>query len=480
MAAMSLLLSVVVLLSQVATQVSAFAEIFPSPLQGAAFRHYSAPVKTAAQTAAWPQPVALRGNDVVAVEEIAAPTQDGPSSLRSAAFAGALAIACLGAGSLRRMMSGTRASATMRSRTTMYAPTRTIIPGPRNVKEGVEGAEPRGASYVPWLNLRRQARKGLRYWKQRQILAESGITQCKGGWKKWMPNRETHNFYHGPKSHPDNPWFPAPSPGYDKAPIGPIPPKWRAVPVQQESGLSLFSSQPTAASSSTFVAGRTASASMKRFGLGSSCTRQALVAMKAHKKAASSTKNQGHKNNAKHYGIRPTGITGQRVKSGQVLLKQKGYTWHPGPNVVKGKDYTLNSLKEGVVMWRGAKDPLKFAELGIKPGTGHEIFVVPYQFIEEKCDRLGEKNEFHNLAPKKYAPWMRPSKHQSEIVRNKLAEMREEWLQSEEGKEALTKKEEKKKKQKEFNNKIWAKIKAKNVAQMKRAGTYAPREAVKS
>merc|ERR1711953_1445765 len=36
------------------------------------------------------------------------------------------------------------------------------------------------------------------------------------GWHKWHPDRHMHNMYTGPESHPNNPYFPAASPGYGK------------------------------------------------------------------------------------------------------------------------------------------------------------------------------------------------------------------------------------------------------------------------
>eukprot|EP00929_Paragymnodinium_shiwhaense_P110596 TRINITY_DN7774_c0_g1_i4.p1 TRINITY_DN7774_c0_g1~~TRINITY_DN7774_c0_g1_i4.p1 ORF type:complete len:476 (+),score=161.15 TRINITY_DN7774_c0_g1_i4:73-1500(+) len=475
MTAMSVLS--VALVSQVATQASGFAEIFPGPLQGS--KRSAAPAAAAAaqqplQAAVVPT-AALRGGSVAT--EAATPVQDGSFiGMKGAAVAGLLAAASFAVRGLRRM-GGNRSAAAMRSRTTMHA--RTIVPAPRGERKGVEGDEPRGPTYRSWLNLRRQARKGQRYWRQQQILKESGITSAKGGFKKWHPTRDTFNFYHGPKSHPDNPWFPAPSPGYDKAAIGPIPDKYRAVPVSQESGFGMFSAVQPASAAGAFVAGRTASlttsASVKR-GLASGCRRQALVIMNSHKKAASSTKNQGHKKNPRHWGIRPVSTQGTKVKAGQVLLKQKGYQWYDGANVIRGRDYTLNAAKEGVIMWRGLKDD----ELGQqqREGVGLEAFVVPWQFIEEKCDKI--VGDTFALAPKKYEPWMHPSKNQPKLTRERLTEMRAAWLESDEGKAAVSKKEEKQKKQQEINAAWRAKTKANNLAKMKEAGVYSPREKVSS
>ena len=40
---------------------------------------------------------------------------------------------------------------------------------------------------------------------------------------------------------------------------------------------------------------------------------------------------------------------GQRVKTGQVLVRQRGTKYLPGENVGVGKDFTLYALTEGIV-----------------------------------------------------------------------------------------------------------------------------------
>ncbi|MEA2020727.1 MAG: 50S ribosomal protein L27 [Patescibacteria group bacterium] len=40
---------------------------------------------------------------------------------------------------------------------------------------------------------------------------------------------------------------------------------------------------------------------------------------------------------------------GQAVKAGQILVRQRGSTYHPGINVGMGKDYTLYAEKPGQV-----------------------------------------------------------------------------------------------------------------------------------
>ncbi len=66
----------------------------------------------------------------------------------------------------------------------------------------------------------------------------------------------------------------------------------------------------------------------------------------AHKKGTGSTRN-GRDSNAKRLGVKKYG--GERVKAGNILIRQRGTKFHPGNNVGIGSDDTLFSLVEGVV-----------------------------------------------------------------------------------------------------------------------------------
>nr|YP_009394471.1 ribosomal protein L27 [Vertebrata thuyoides]ARW63033.1 ribosomal protein L27 [Vertebrata thuyoides] len=66
----------------------------------------------------------------------------------------------------------------------------------------------------------------------------------------------------------------------------------------------------------------------------------------AHKKGSGSTKN-GRDSNSKRLGIKKYG--GQIVKSGNIIVRQKGNKFKLGFNVGQGKDYTIYSLVDGVV-----------------------------------------------------------------------------------------------------------------------------------
>ncbi len=69
----------------------------------------------------------------------------------------------------------------------------------------------------------------------------------------------------------------------------------------------------------------------------------------AHKKAGGSSRN-GRDSAGKRLGVKMFG--GQKVIPGNILVRQRGTTFHPGANVGIGRDHTLFALIEGVVHFR--------------------------------------------------------------------------------------------------------------------------------
>lgn len=69
----------------------------------------------------------------------------------------------------------------------------------------------------------------------------------------------------------------------------------------------------------------------------------------AHKKAGGSTRN-GRTSNPKYLGIKRYG--GEHVLAGNIIVRQRGTQFHPGPGVGIGKDHTLYALIEGKVIFR--------------------------------------------------------------------------------------------------------------------------------
>ena len=74
----------------------------------------------------------------------------------------------------------------------------------------------------------------------------------------------------------------------------------------------------------------------------------------AHKKAGGSTRN-GRDSNPKYLGVKIYG--GQAVEAGNIIVRQRGTQFHPGPGVGLGRDHTLFALVDGKVDFavKGAK-----------------------------------------------------------------------------------------------------------------------------
>jgi len=67
----------------------------------------------------------------------------------------------------------------------------------------------------------------------------------------------------------------------------------------------------------------------------------------AHTKAGGSKAVQGGNVSGKRLGVKVYG--GSAVKTGQIIIRQRGREVAPGDNVVMGKDFTLHSKVDGVV-----------------------------------------------------------------------------------------------------------------------------------
>ena len=72
----------------------------------------------------------------------------------------------------------------------------------------------------------------------------------------------------------------------------------------------------------------------------------------AHTKSAGSVK--GNKDSiAKRLGVKTFG--GQKVISGNILIRQRGIKFHPGIGVGMGKDYTIYAITDGTVQFKIAR-----------------------------------------------------------------------------------------------------------------------------
>ena len=76
-----------------------------------------------------------------------------------------------------------------------------------------------------------------------------------------------------------------------------------------------------------------------------------LLQLFAHHKGGGSTSN-GRDSNSKRLGVKK--FAGERVKAGNIIVRQRGTAIHPGNNVGVGHDYTLYALVDGVVKFEPA------------------------------------------------------------------------------------------------------------------------------
>jgi large subunit ribosomal protein L27 len=73
----------------------------------------------------------------------------------------------------------------------------------------------------------------------------------------------------------------------------------------------------------------------------------------AHKKAGGSSRN-GRDSIGRRLGVKKFG--GERVRAGNIVIRQRGTKYHAGQNMGIGKDHTLFALIDGVVKFhRGLK-----------------------------------------------------------------------------------------------------------------------------
>lgn len=70
----------------------------------------------------------------------------------------------------------------------------------------------------------------------------------------------------------------------------------------------------------------------------------------AHKKGQGSTRN-GRDSKPKMLGVKRYG--GEVVRAGNIIVRQRGTQFHPGPGVGMGNDHTLFALIDGQVKFEG-------------------------------------------------------------------------------------------------------------------------------
>jgi len=325
------------------------------------------------------------------------------------------------------------------------------IPGPPGFLKDYDPA--RGAEYYKWVQVRRKAKRTTKFIhsrrpqakerKQLETLLEFGLTSWHSNadnshdqgweWNVWYPNDDIRSpknwdMYDGPESHPDNPSFPAHSDGL-QAQRG-----WAAATLGASPGLTAAGNVFAGAAAPQLGLAKKRSVA----GVKAREERSGLV-MHAHKKAASSSKNQGTNVKWKSWGAdafsvwgpRPEAAHGRFVRARQVLVRQSGMRVKPGANVIVGHDNTLNAKVDGIVQWRGDR-------------PGHrQIYIIPHEYMENKCEWVSNGQ----LGPKEWEPWMTTTGGQRGNIKWHLEQKKAEFLESDKGKAWQEKKEKQKAKQ---------------------------------
>ena len=87
----------------------------------------------------------------------------------------------------------------------------------------------------------------------------------------------------------------------------------------------------------------------------------------AHKKGAGSSKN-GRESESKRLGVKIYG--GQAAVAGNILIRQRGTSHHPGLNVGIGRDHTLFALIDGTVEFQKKRNDKSY------------VSALPFKIVE--------------------------------------------------------------------------------------------------
>jgi large subunit ribosomal protein L27 len=85
----------------------------------------------------------------------------------------------------------------------------------------------------------------------------------------------------------------------------------------------------------------------------------------AHKKAGGSSRN-GRDSESNRLGVKKFGD--QSVVAGNIIVRQRGTKFHPGPNVGIGRDHTLFATADGRVKFN-RKGPKKRFYVSVEPNA---------------------------------------------------------------------------------------------------------------
>lgn len=87
----------------------------------------------------------------------------------------------------------------------------------------------------------------------------------------------------------------------------------------------------------------------------------------AHKKGGGSSRN-GRDSRSQRLGVKKFG--GERVRSGNIIIRQHGTKFHPGSGVSLGRDYTIFAVIDGYVRFEPMADGRKRVSVYPEPTNG--------------------------------------------------------------------------------------------------------------
>lgn len=80
----------------------------------------------------------------------------------------------------------------------------------------------------------------------------------------------------------------------------------------------------------------------------------------AHKKAGGSSRN-GRDSAGRRLGVKKYG--GEKIISGNIIVRQRGTKFHPGSNTGMGKDHTLFAMVDGTVKFHHGRGGKQFVSI---------------------------------------------------------------------------------------------------------------------
>lgn len=86
----------------------------------------------------------------------------------------------------------------------------------------------------------------------------------------------------------------------------------------------------------------------------------------AHKKGQGSSRN-GRDSNSQRRGVKVYG--GERVRAGNIIIRQVGATIHAGKGAALGRDYTVFALIDGVVKYEWKTNTKKQVSVYAEPAA---------------------------------------------------------------------------------------------------------------